>query len=101
MILTLEEHRQRMKMLKEKKWPYPIPKTVRSRRVERDDKVYDKCPYQDCDYMVEDTGYIYRPSIDDHVREVHEFVWINKGGRGGWWPLSKFHSRLDKKEENH
>jgi hypothetical protein len=89
-----------------------MPKTVRPKEVVIGDKVYDKCPYRGCAHMVEvgklvDEDTIMRPkklaSPDDiygRIRQVHGYVWLTKGGRGGWWHISKFHPRPEVEAAN-
>lgn len=78
-----------------------MPKTVRKRIVHTvDGKVYFKCAYPDCDYLIENpwydpkTGMIQKhlsveDGIDKYVREVHQLVWLRKGKTAGWWSLAK------------
>jgi len=81
-----------------KKWP--IPKTVRRKHIVIDGREYDKCPYQDCGFMVEDKGYRGALDVvDEHVRQAHGFVWLNKGKSPGWYPLTKFHPRVEENKE--
>jgi hypothetical protein len=88
---------------KDEKEKKRMPKTVRPKFVEIDGRGYDKCPYPDCGFMVEDTSYnpkarsriekLYSPdpnwNIYEHIKQVHGFVWLRKGKTAGWWPLSK------------
>lgn len=90
-----------------KKWP--IPKTVRRRRIIIDGKEYNKCPYQDCDFMVEDKDFWVidqgpQDQVDRHVEKQHGFVWFRKGKNAGWWPLAKFQQAredFEKVRKNH
>jgi hypothetical protein len=86
-----------------------MPKTVRTKFVVIDGKEYIKCPYEGCDYMVENRYYdpkseihsVFFPAeqkVYTHIREEHGYVWLSKGGRSGWWPLSKFHPRPEGRE---
>jgi hypothetical protein len=81
-----------------------MARTAQPKKVMIGDKAYDKCPFPDCGYMVEDWAYnpisglrreiVPQPgNIYDHIKEVHKLVWLRKGKKAGWQPLSKFHPK--------